>query len=146
MEGNNVAECLKVLPETFKSQDVLVYVYADWCGHCKNFTPVWKDFVTKHNLGHAAVMINEKVYPQFKSLLDHPVYGFPSLFMRRVGKDGEVSYVDFDSTRTSESLHAFVQQFKKEGGGGGGGGGKTGPKKSKKKDSRKKPKSKRNKK
>lgn len=31
-----------------KSQPMIVWIYADWCGHCQHFLPSWKKLVASH--------------------------------------------------------------------------------------------------
>ena len=62
---------------------LMVWIYADWCGHCHRFLPVWKALVKKYPEIDFVIMDGDS--PSFNSSdkpADYPqVTGFPTLWM-----------------------------------------------------------------
>ncbi len=83
-------------------QSRLVLYYAPWCGHCKNFMPIYEEFSDKAKNEYPTLsveMINcvENKCPQ-------EIRGYPTVRYL----EGE-KQVDFKGPRTIEGLHTFIQ-------------------------------------
>jgi thiol-disulfide isomerase/thioredoxin len=79
---------------------VLVLVYADWCGHCQRYKPMWKKLSQDPNrsLNMAAVrddMVNKTSLTQRST----PVSSYPTVML--IGKNGKA--VNFKSKEGIES-------------------------------------------
>ena len=79
---------------------VLVLVYADWCGHCQRYKPMWKKLSQDPNrsLNMAAVrddMVNKTSLTQRST----PVSSYPTVML--IGKNGKA--VNFKSKEGVES-------------------------------------------
>lgn len=59
---------------------VLVFVYADWCGHCQRFKPSMSQLESMKNRSVQTVRIRDDVFPQ-SSIRQLPLEGYPSLFL-----------------------------------------------------------------
>lgn len=86
----------------------LTLVYADWCGHCKKFKPVWDSMGPTVTIGGQQVVLDKinadtdaaKLAP-YKSLVE----GYPTVLFE---KDGNVQ--KYSGARTPDALHQFLQQ------------------------------------
>lgn len=90
-----------------KDKDVMLEVYAPWCGHCKSFEPVYKEFAEKmKNVEHIVVAkmdgtANESSHEEFEWA------GFPTIFFVKAGTTTPMKY---ESGRTIEDLMKFVKE------------------------------------
>lgn len=77
------------LKELFaKHPVVLVFVYADWCGHCTTFKPTWEEYKKTPNRKVPIARVNETVLKQ-TPVADAKLDGFPSLAL--MGNDGKLA-------------------------------------------------------
>ena len=79
---------------------VLVFVYADWCGHCQHYKPLWKELANDKNrsINMAAVrddMVNKTSLTQKAE----PVTSYPTVML--IGKNGQA--VNFKDSSGAES-------------------------------------------
>jgi len=82
---------------------MLIFAYADWCGHCKNFKPTWNAFKNKYQ---NVLDIREVNADQDKNQITNlGVRGFPTVLMLNKGKK-----VKFEGERTMAGLEKFVKQ------------------------------------
>jgi len=90
-----------------KDKDVMLEVYAPWCGHCKSFEPVYKEFAEKMKaVDHILVAkmdgtANESSHEEFEWA------GFPTIFYVKAGTTTPIKY---ESGRTVEDLVNFVKE------------------------------------
>lgn len=90
-ELNTAAEVQSALASP---SPALVFVYADWCGHCKRMTPVYDEFANESSA--ALYKINEAKIPDF--LRSQGVNGFPT-FLSNVGEKKSVGAKTLDQLR-----------------------------------------------
>eukprot|EP01067_Filipodium_phascolosomae_P009357 Filipodium_phascolosomae@DN833_c0_g2_i1.p1 len=88
-------------------KDVLLEVYAPWCGHCKKLEPIYKELAESVS-GNTHILIskmdgtqNEIPFPDFEWT------GFPTLFFK---KAGEAKPKQYDGERTLQALLEFVRK------------------------------------
>ena len=79
---------------------VLVFVYADWCGHCQHYKPLWKELANDKNrsINMAAVrddMVNKTSLTQKAE----PVTSYPTVML--IGKNGQA--INFKDSSGAES-------------------------------------------
>ena len=81
---------------------MLIFAYADWCGHCQNFKPIWNQFKTKY----AKILdIREVNADKDKAVIQNMgVRGFPTIVMLHNGTKHE-----FEGPRTVQGLENFVK-------------------------------------
>jgi protein disulfide-isomerase A4 len=90
-----------VLDET---KDVLIELYAPWCGHCKKLDPIYKEFAQSVKTDRSLIVAkmdattNDQL-PKFKAS------GFPTIFY--VPK-GSVEPITFEGDRTFEGFKLFI--------------------------------------
>ena len=81
---------------------MLVLAYADWCGHCKSFKPIWNKFKEKYQ---NVLDIREVNTDSDKTIMKNlGVNGFPTVIMLENG----VKH-DFNGPRTLEGLEKFTK-------------------------------------
>ena len=89
------------------SKDVLLEVYAPWCGHCKQLEPIYKKLGKRFSSIESVVIA--KMDGTENEHKDIEVSGFPSLFFFPAGKGAEkVTYEDGD--RSLLSLTKFIKK------------------------------------
>lgn len=81
-----------------KNPIVLVFVYADWCGHCQHFKPEWKNLTATPNRNMAMVSIRDDAFP--KSPLNNLVTpeGYPTVAVVSKANDVSVNLPTRDPT------------------------------------------------
>ena len=86
-----------------KSKGCLIFFYADWCGHCKTFKPVWEQI--KSELGNKIEMY-EIESKQCKP--DYNIKGFPTLRFYPEGL-GVNKYSEYSGDRSLKSVIIFAE-------------------------------------
>jgi thiol-disulfide isomerase/thioredoxin len=94
---------------TESPSSTMVWIYAEWCGHCHRFLPVWTDLVREFP-DMRFVMINGDD-SEFSS--DYPetyprVSGYPTLWLMRVG---EMVPEEYDQRRDLQTLREVVREM-----------------------------------
>ncbi len=86
----------------------LVLFYADWCGHCKQFKPVWEETASEINKGGKKIMISVNVggkdNESSKLSEKYGVDGFPTVIIFSNGSKSS----SYDGPRTKEGLIAAL--------------------------------------
>ena len=87
--------------------NTIIFFYADWCGHCKTFMPIWKELKTKINTEEYNIIEieSENLFIQKIKIFR----GYPSIFYINNNKDITIEYND---DRTLESLILFLKNNK----------------------------------
>ena len=58
---------------------IMVFVYADWCGHCQSFKPEWKNLERMPNRNVPMVSIRDDVFPKSPLKENVEVDGYPTV-------------------------------------------------------------------
>ena len=88
-------------------KDVLIELYAPWCGHCKSLEPVYKS-VAKHFKSNKNIVIAKMdatandAPPQFASS------GFPTIYFAPAGKKGEP--MKYDGARGKDDFIKYIEE------------------------------------
>jgi thiol-disulfide isomerase/thioredoxin len=77
----------------------LVFVYADWCGHCTNYKPHMDELENMTNRSIQTVRIRDDVFPK-SSISKTPLEGYPSLFLLDKSKEPITFLKDDGKTST----------------------------------------------
>lgn len=90
-----------------KDKDVFLEVYAPWCGHCKQFEPIYTEFAESMKSNPNVLVAkmdgtkNESPNPKFEWT------GFPTVFFVKAGSEGPTVY---DGPRTVEGLTEYLKE------------------------------------
>ena len=82
---------------------MLIFGYADWCGYCKQFMPVWQQFKNKYMPVLDLREVNDKRDAETVKALG--IKGFPSI----IYLDGNKKY-EYQGERTIEGLEQFMRE------------------------------------
>lgn len=91
---------------------MVIWIYAEWCGHCHAFLPTWRELVKGYSQASSVdfVMINGDSeafmveYPE-----EYPmVEGFPTIWMIH---PGETIPRKYRNARTTETLEAYISEM-----------------------------------
>ncbi len=58
---------------------IMVFIYADWCGHCQRFKPEWKNLEKMPNRNVSMVSIRDDVFPKSPLKDNVQVEGYPTV-------------------------------------------------------------------
>jgi thiol-disulfide isomerase/thioredoxin len=83
-----------------KKEPVLVLYHASWCGYCKEFKPMWDDFIKKCKIKTAEI---ESELLNLLSSKHHSVSSYPTIKLFVNGK-----LVLFEKERSVENLNTFI--------------------------------------
>jgi len=93
------------------SSEVMIWIYAEWCGHCRNFLPTWNSLVNGTDNGNMIfVMMNgddfvsEQNYPE-----GYPeIRGYPTIWTMR---SGETMPLVYEGSRDPESMQMLLNEM-----------------------------------
>ena len=103
------SEDINKLQQAKNSTNVLVWYYADWCGHCQMMKDEWEKLVeSKPNVSLA------KVSDTYVRPSDN-IMGFPTLKLFKggkkvTGKKNDYQVIDYYGSRDAESLKEFLNE------------------------------------
>ena len=84
-----------------KNSDLILF-YADWCGHCQQFKPIWKEIKEK-NLNINYIEYNDEI--NANKINEFGVQGFPTIILKK----GD-NLIRFEEERTSNKLIEFINK------------------------------------
>ena len=89
-----------------KKGPVIVWYYADWCGHCTDFDPAWNEYTNSCNNNKMKIS-NVKVNHDIIQKLSYSpeVQGYPTIQFHHKGKN----LSEFNQNRTPEELMKFAK-------------------------------------
>jgi len=103
----------------------LIYIYANWCGHCKNFMNSWENIDSKMKEKNSPVKINTKKIdidevPNGSIKLNgtEEINGFPTLVVKLSidGKNKEYDlgkYISRDENQIMNFMKILARKFRK---------------------------------
>ena len=103
----------KLLEDALKQKDgdALLLIFADWCGHCTTYKPLWKKLAAMAKAKKADGVLTAAVHFDQKdnipALKDAKLEGYPTVI--RVKEDGSVETVPSDLMRDEAKMKALLQ-------------------------------------
>ncbi|XP_076461623.1 protein disulfide-isomerase A4-like [Babylonia areolata] len=88
-----------------KSKDVLIEMYAPWCGHCKKLEPIYKELAIKFKPAKDLIIAKMDAVAN-DTPDDYDVGGFPTIYFAPV--DGKDSPVKYEGGRELKDLISFL--------------------------------------
>jgi len=90
-----------------KKKDVLIEMYAPWCGHCKSLEPIYKDLAK--SLKKEKNVVIAKIDATANDIPDeYKVEGFPTIYFAPA--NGKSSPLKFDGERTVEGFTEYLKE------------------------------------
>lgn len=92
--------------------------YADWCGHCKVFEPLWKHFEQDIKTNYDGkvnginVILNsyEQKELNYKPTINgKDIQGYPTVKFKIIGDDGTSVEYEYTGKRTEQSLMDHIK-------------------------------------
>lgn len=100
------------LQSQIENKDVLVFFYADWCGHCQSFKPEWekleKEVEKNEKITIELVKVNcgDAENPAHKKIMnDFSVQGYPTV--KKIDAAGNA--VEYKGERKVEPIMKFLE-------------------------------------
>ena len=90
-----------------KSKDVLIELYAPWCGHCKQLEPIYKDLATK--VKKEKNLVIAKMDATANDV--HPGYhaeGFPTIYF--APSNSKESPLKYNGGRTVDDFMKYLKE------------------------------------
>lgn len=102
---------------------IVVNFFADWCGHCRDFAPTWKEFEDGINSGAAGVLDADGSKVNIRALRlncvdfeddceEQHIRGFPTIRLYKRSIDSRPAYIEYGGPRGPRAvrgLNDFVQ-------------------------------------
>lgn len=108
-QNNNIVSDQSTTNNDIDNRPVLLFFYADWCGHCQAFKPEWeKAKLIINNSDLQDTIILQKINCEENATICEQanIKGFPTIMLQN--SDGTtVQYTSYP--RTAESLLDFIQ-------------------------------------
>ena len=120
-ESSNQQEItdLDLLSSIQNNNILMVKVYADWCGHCKNIKPEWDTFYNEYNgkkvgintVSVASLEESNSLTPKVFDILKYEVRGYPSILKIYKGNGG-LQVEECKGSRTVDNWLTHAKQPK----------------------------------
>lgn len=99
------------LESELENKKCLVLFYADWCGHCKNFKPIWDEVASDVNTGDdkklMKVNVGNGTDAEQEIMEKYNVNGFPTVVL--VDNTNSFQSLEvYEGERTKDSLVQYV--------------------------------------
>jgi thiol-disulfide isomerase/thioredoxin len=107
------AEEAKRLEQALKDKngDALLLIFADWCGHCVTYKPLWKK-LAKLSKGVLTAAVHFDQVEKVPALKEAKLEGYPTVI--RVKEDGSVETVPSSDMRDEVKMKALLQAKKQQ--------------------------------
>jgi thiol-disulfide isomerase/thioredoxin len=85
-----------------KACDALLLVFADWCGHCQTYKPMWEDFAKLAGRTMHMAAVQDEQQKNVPSLEEAKLQGYPTVVLFRKGSPPET--VSSEDMRNKEKM------------------------------------------
>lgn len=105
-------EDLNKLHKAKNDSNILVWYYAEWCGHCQMMKGEWEKLVESNPHVNLAKVSDDYVSP------DDNIRGYPTIKLFKSNKTasgkGNPHVIDYEGSRDAQSLKTFLNENVKE--------------------------------
>ena len=101
---NNISSNIEDFNNEVKHNSAIIFVLADWCGHCQDFKPKINDYVqhmSNTNNNGIIALFDDNTMKEANNMPS--INGFPSVFSMRNG----MKHQDYNGERSKEGLINF---------------------------------------
>ena len=101
---NNISSNIEDFNNEVKHNSAIIFVLADWCGHCQDFKPKINDYVqhmSNSNNNGIIALFDDNTMKEANNMPS--INGFPSVFSMRNG----MKHQDYNGERSKEGLINF---------------------------------------
>jgi protein disulfide-isomerase-like protein len=77
---------------------------ANWCGHCRNFTPTWEKLQSE--LSNKVKFVTYDADKHKKEIKDYNINGFPTIMLQSKDK-----IIEYNGERHMEGLKEFIDSY-----------------------------------
>jgi thiol-disulfide isomerase/thioredoxin len=81
----------------------LYFFKADWCGHCKNFMPVWNDLIKDEKLTDKINFIQFDSEKNQDEIKEWKIEGFPTIILKQGDKA-----IEYNGPRKLNNIKEFI--------------------------------------
>ena len=109
---NNISSNIDDFNNEVKHKSAIIFVLADWCGHCQDFKPKITDYVqhmSNTNNNGIIALFDDNTMKEANNMPS--INGFPSVFSMRNG----MKHQDYNGERSKEGLINFSNNIFKPG-------------------------------
>ena len=104
-ESNEVNESNESNEANESNKLKIILYFAHWCGHCKNFLPIWNEF--KKNNTNSHLEISEVDCEADNEICNNNnIKGFPTVILYKNNQSHE-----FNDERSISALNTFINKF-----------------------------------
>lgn len=93
--------------EKFSEEKKIIFVYADWCGHCTRFKPEWSKVEQEcksRNITTTALNVDDEQNGEF--INKYEINSFPTLIVFKGNQ-----FKKYEGDRTTDQIVNFVENF-----------------------------------
>jgi len=104
----NISQKSNILQKGGKSnKDTELYLFkAEWCGHCKNFMPIWDQISKDSELNNKIEFIKYDSDQHKKEINEWNIKGFPTIILKKNDKA-----IEYNGPRKLENIKEFIKNI-----------------------------------